>query len=151
MNETRNNELLKGRFNHFLQRANDYQDFFTPLFSFIDDKASQHSLMRTDIEETKDNYTLLVEVPGVKKDEIKISLEEGYLKISYSLNKEEKDSQEKKIYHIERKRGYYSREYFVGYDIRKEDITANLESGILTVTIPKLKEKKEEEKYIKIN
>lgn len=77
MNETRNNELLKGRFNHFLQRANDYQDFFTPLFSFIDDKTSQNSLMRTDIEETKDNYTLLVEVPGVKKMRLKSLLKKG--------------------------------------------------------------------------
>lgn len=151
MTETRNNEFMKGRLGHFLEKANDYQDFFTPLFSFMDDKNTNHSLMRTDIEESKDNYTLLVEVPGVKKEEIKISLDDGYLKISYSLNKEEKESQEKKIYHIERRRGYYSREYFVGYDIRKEDISANLDSGILTVVIPKVKEKKEEEKYIKIN
>ena len=151
MNQISKNELMRGKLRNFLANGDSYQDFFTPLFSFIGDKDDSNSLMRTDIEESKDNYTLLVEVPGVKKDEIKMSLEDGYLKISYSLNKEEKENQEKKIYHIERRRGYYSREYFVGYDISKENINASLDNGILTITIPKVKTKSEEEKYIKIN
>lgn len=152
MSETKNNEFMKGRIGRFLNsKADEYSDFFTPLFSFIDDREAKHSLMRTDIVETKDNYSLDIEVPGIKKDELKISLDEGYLKVSYTLNREEKDTQEKKFYHIERRKGYYSREYFVGYDVNQKDITASLNDGILNITIPKVKAKREDEKYIKID
>ena len=152
MTQTQNNEFMKGRLGKYLStKADEYNDFFTPLFSFIDDREAKHSLMRTDIEESKDSYNLYIEVPGVKKEDLKISLDEGYLKVSYTLNKEEKNSEEKKIYHIERRRGYYSREFFIGYDVNQKDITASCTDGILSITIPKAKAKKEDEKYIKVN
>ena len=152
MTQTQNNEFMKGRLGKYLStKADEYNDFFTPLFSFIDDREAKHSLMRTDIEESKDSYNLYIEVPGVKKEDLKISLDEGYLKVSYTLNKEEKNSEEKKIYHIERRRGYYSREFLIGYDVNQKDITASCNDGILSITIPKAKAKKEDEKYIKVN
>ena len=82
------------------------------------------------------------DLPGFKKDEIKASLENGYLTISAAkgLDKDEKDEEGKYI-RQERYAGAMSRSFYVGKDIPQEDIKAKYEDGILKLTIPK-KEKK---------
>ena len=99
-------------------------------------------MMKTDIRETDGSYELDVDLPGFKKDEIKASLENGYLTISAAkgLDKDEKDKEGKYI-RQERYAGAMSRSFYVGKDIPQEDIKAKYEDGILKLTIPK-KEKK---------
>ncbi len=99
-------------------------------------------MMKTDIRETDGSYELDVDLPGFKKDEIKASLENGYLTISAAkgLDKDEKDKEGKYI-RQERYAGAMSRSFYVGKDITQEDIKAKYEDGILKLTIPK-KEKK---------
>ena len=99
-------------------------------------------MMKTDIRETDGSYELDVDLPGFKKDEIKASLENGYLTISAAkgLDKDEKDEEGKYI-RQERYAGAMSRSFYVGKDIPQEDIKAKYEDGILKLTIPK-KEKK---------
>ena len=99
-------------------------------------------MMKTDIRETDGSYELDVDLPGFKKDEIKASLENGYLTISAAkgLDKDEKDEEGKYI-RQERYAGAMSRSFYVGKDITQEDIKAKYEDGILKLTIPK-KEKK---------
>ena len=99
-------------------------------------------MMKTDIRETEGSYELDVDLPGFKKDEIKASLETGYLTISAAkgLDKDEKDKDGKYI-RQERYAGAMSRSFYVGDEVTQEDIKAKYEDGILKLSIPK-KEKK---------
>ena len=99
-------------------------------------------MMKTDIRETEGSYELDVDLQGFKKDEIKASLENGYLTISAAkgLDKDEKDKDGKYI-RQERYAGAMSRSFYVGDEVTQEDIKAKYEDGILKLSIPK-KEKK---------
>ena len=94
--------------------------------------------MKTDVRETENAYELDVDVPGFKKDEVNVQLEKGYLTISAGkkLDKDEKDTKGNYI-RRERYEGACTRSFFVGENIRKEDITAKMEDGILRLTFPK--------------
>ena len=134
-----------------ISRRNDY-DFFEEAMhdffpAFYGGKHSQ-KYMRTDIKEDENAYVMEVELPGMDKNDIHFDLKDGYLNIS--LNKGEKNDGGKKDNYIHRERSFScSRSYYVG-DIRKEDIKAKYENGILNVTIPKETEKKAEESRILI-
>ena len=99
-------------------------------------------MMKTDIRETDGSYELDVDLPGFKKDEIKASLENGYLTISAAkgLDKDEKDKDGKYI-RQERYAGAMSRSFYVGDEVTQDEIKAKYEDGILKLSIPK-KEKK---------
>ena len=125
-----------------------YDPFFDRFFLRANNCSVSH-MMKTDIKETKDNYQLMIEIPEVKKEDVKISFENSYLKVTATLNHEEKD-EEDYIYR-ERSYGEYSRSYYVGDTVKLEDVTAKLDSGVLTVTIKKRDEKEiEKEHFVQI-
>ncbi len=134
-----------------ISRRNDY-DFFEEAMHdffpvFYGGKHSQ-KYMRTDIKEDENAYLMEVELPGMDKNDIHVDLKDGYLNIS--VNKSEKNDGGKKDNYIHRERSFScSRSYYVG-DIKKEDIKAKYENGILNITIPKETEKKAEESRILI-
>jgi HSP20 family molecular chaperone IbpA len=101
--------------------------------------------MKTDIKENKDNYQLFIELPEVKKEDTKITLENGYLKVAASLNKEDENDED----YIVRERNYgeWSRSYYVGDTVKLEDISAKLDSGVLTISIKKRDEKEIEKEH----
>ena len=111
-------------------------------------------LMLTDIKESDKGYELEMELPGFKKEEIKASLENGYLIISAEkgLEKDEKESEVKKYICRERYTGSCQRAFYVGDDIEKDDIKASFKHGILHLDIPKKQPKPqvEENKFISI-
>ena len=114
-------------------------------------KRASH-VMKTDIKEMDNGYQLVVDLPGFTKDEIKASLENGYLTISAEkgLDKEEKDKKDKYI-RRERYAGSMSRTFYVGESVTENDIHAKYENGILTLDVPKEEAKKVPEKrYISI-
>ena len=109
-------------------------------------------MMKTDIRETEGSYELDVDLPGFKKDEIKASLENGYLTISAAkgLDKDEKDKDGKYI-RQERYAGAMSRSFYVGNGVHQDDIHAKYEDGILKLSIPKKAQQTVEQKnYISI-
>ena len=126
-------------------------------FSFPDiDKAlyGKHAknMMKTDVKETEHGYEVAMDLPGFKKDEIKLELNDGYLTISAEkgLDKDEKDKNDKYIRH-ERYAGSMSRSFYVGDSLTEKDIHARYENGILTLDVPKAEEKAVPEKrYIAI-
>lgn len=125
---------------------NLFDDFFTT------DSQGTSSVMKTDIVEKDGNYELSIEVPGVKKEDIQMELKDGYLNVtaSHNANKEDKDK-EGRIIRQERVSGSYSRSFYVGYDVRTEDVKASFNNGELVVTVPKEAPKKvEENKFIPI-
>ena len=96
------------------------------------------NLMKTDVRELDNTYELDVDLPGFKKDEITVDLKNGYLTIGASkgLDKDRKDENGKYI-RRERYAGVCSRSFYVGSNIRPEDIGAKYEDGILKLSVPK--------------
>ena len=126
-------------------------DFFD--FPFRRYSTSTTSLMNTDIKDTDQGYEITMNLPGVKKEDVKAELKNGYLTISATSgsSKDEKDDQGKYI-RRERYSGSCSRSFYVGDQLTEEDIKAKFENGTLTMTIPKKEEKPavENKKYISI-
>ena len=109
-------------------------------------------MMKTDVREKDDSYELDVDLPGFKKDEIKVQLKDGYLTLSAAKGLD-KDQQDKQGNYIRRERyaGAMSRSFFVGEDVAQEDIHAKYEDGILRLSVPKKAPKKiENTGYISI-
>ena len=100
------------------------------------------NLMKTDVRETDTSYELDVDLPGFKKDEINVDLQNGYLTIQASkgLDKDQKDQQGRYI-RQERYAGDCSRSFYVG-DIQPDQVSAKYEDGILKISLPK-QEKRE--------
>ena len=100
-------------------------------------KHAQH-MMKTDVRETDEGYEVDVDLPGFKKDEIHLELNNGYLTISTEKTLE-KDNEGKKgkMLRQERYSGVMQRSFFVGEHLTEEDIKASYDSGVLHVIIPK--------------
>ena len=105
------------------------------------------NVMKTDVRELEDGYEIIMDLPGFKKDEIEIMLENGYLNVSATkgLDKDESDKAGKYI-RRERYAGSMSRSFYVGDDISHEDIHAKFENGILKLDVPKKEAKAVEAK-----
>ena len=99
------------------------------------------NLMKTDVKEMEDRYEVDIDLPGFKKDEVNVQLENGYLTISAAkgLDKDEKDKEGKYI-RQERYSGACSRSFYVG-DVKPEEVRAKYEDGILRLTVPKVQAK----------
>ena len=96
------------------------------------------NLMKTDIREHDEGYELDIDLPGFKKDEITIDLDNGYLTISAAKGLD-KDEQDKKGKYIRKERyaGAVQRSFYVGDAVTEEDVKAKFEDGILRLSIPK--------------
>lgn len=131
----------------------DFMDGFA--FPNIDKKLyGKHAanLMKTDVKEKDDTYEVDIDLPGFKKDEIQIQLENGYLTVSAAkgMDKEEKDKNGKYV-RRERFSGNVRRSFYVGDKVQKEDIHPRYENGILSFAIPKAQKAVEEKSnYITI-
>ena len=97
------------------------------------------NLMKTDVKETDTEYELIVDLPGFKKDEVKVSLENGYLTIQAAkgLDKDEQEKKTGKYIRRERYAGTCARSFYVGEDITQDEIKGNFKHGILRLSIPK--------------
>ena len=110
------------------------------------------NVMKTDVKETETGYEVDIDLPGFKKDEIDVQLDNGYLSISAAkgLDKDEKDKKGKYI-RKERYAGSMSRSFYVGEGVTEDDIKAKYEDGILRLVVPKKDAKAvENKKYIAI-
>ncbi len=146
---------------------NLFDEFFDDFFNFPtwDDKAVQKAqknlygnraanMMKTDVQEHDDHYEVDVELPGFKKEELSLELKDGYLVISAAKGLD-KETEKKSGKYVRRERyaGSLSRTFYVGEDIKQEDIHAKYENGVLKLLIPKMDARKpqvEEKKLIAI-
>ncbi len=128
------------------------RDFFEDFFNDfnITTPSITNTLMKTDIKETKKGYELLVDLPGISKDDVKVSIENGYLQIEAEVKREtdEKDT-ESKFIRRERYYGNMKRSYYVG-DISIEDVKGTFKDGVLNIQIPKELKKVQEKKYLEL-
>jgi HSP20 family molecular chaperone IbpA len=105
--------------------------------------------MKTDVREHEDSYEIDMDLPGFKKDQIKLELEQGYLTVSAAkgLDKDETDKKGTVI-RQERYAGAMQRSFYVGESLTEEDIKARFENGVLSLTVPKAETKKLPEKRV---
>ena len=133
------------------RRNNDF-DLFGDLFR--DPFFTEHEtrVMKTDIREKKDKYLIDIDLPGYNKDNIKISVEDGYLTVQASIDSNHEEKEDGKFVRRERYMGSCSRSFYVGEDVKSEDIKASFKNGILNLEVPKIEETKKlpEKKYIEI-
>ncbi len=110
------------------------------------------NIMKTDVKETDNSYELDIDLPGFKKEDINVQLDNGYLTIAASKSLEKEDEHEKSHYiRQERYSGSMSRSFYVGNDVKQEEIHAKYEDGILKLAVPKKVAKAiETNKYIQI-
>ncbi len=106
------------------------------------------NMMKTDVQDHGDHYQVDIDLPGFKKDQLSLELKDGYLVISAAkgLDQEEKDEKTGKFVRRERYAGSMSRSFYVGDDVKQEDIKAKFENGVLQLTIPKEEKAPVEEK-----
>lgn len=124
---------------------NLFDDFFTT------DSQGTFSVMKTDIVEKDGNYELSIEMPGVKEEDIQIKLKDEHLNVtvSHNTNKENKDKEGR--IRQERVSWSYSRSFYVGNDVRTENVNASFSNEELVVTVPKKAPKKiEDNEFIPI-
>ena len=135
--------------------TNDVFDDFDRFFDFdypqvdrkLYGKRAGH-VMKMDVREQEDKYEVVIDLPGFKKEEIKVELKEGYLTVSAGKSLEEGDKdKEGKYIRRERYVGNMSRSFFVGKDVTKEDIHAKFEDGVLVLDFPKEAPKRVEETH----
>ena len=95
------------------------------------------NLMKTDVRETENTYEVDIDLPGFKKDEIKVDLKDGYLTVSAAkgLDRDKQDKDGKYI-RQDRYAGACSRSFYVG-DVESTDVSAKYEDGILKISLPK--------------
>ncbi|MBR0137439.1 MAG: Hsp20/alpha crystallin family protein [Erysipelotrichaceae bacterium] len=103
--------------------------------------------MLTDVREHDNGYEVVIDLPGFKKDEIKVELNDGYMTITAAkgVDEDEKDSKGR-IVRQERYAGAMQRSFYVGKEMTSEDIKAKYENGVLTLDVPKKETKKLPEK-----
>ena len=141
----------------------DLFDDFMRDFPFYDDKQARRAekklyghrgrnLMKTDIRETDGSYELEMDLPGFTKDEVKVSLENGYLTVQAAKGLDEDEQEKKTGRYIRRERyaGACERSFYVGEDVTQEEIKGEFKHGILRLSIPKKEAKPAvpEKKYI---
>lgn len=150
---------LQNRNNNHMEHTSLFDaldDFFRPVF------ADEADYLKSNISETDKDYRLEVAVPGFTKEQIKLSLENGYLNVVCSKKEKEgaqnaqqnanaeNEKKENKVYRRKEISEYSSRSFYVGDDVSKEDIKAKYENGILSLVIPKVTQKLPERSYIAI-
>lgn len=122
-----------------------FDDFFNDPFGMMNVSEGRSplygkhakNLMKTDVRETENTYEVDIDLPGFKKDEIKVDLKDGYLTVSAAkgLDRDKQDKDGKYI-RQERYAGACSRSFYVG-DVESTDVSAKYEDGILKISLPK--------------
>ena len=134
-----------------IPRRNDF-DLFGEMFRDPFFTEHENKIMKTDIREKEDRYLIDIDLPGYEKDNIKISVEDGYLTVQASMDSNEEEKEKGKFVRRERYTGTCSRSFYVGENVKSEDIKASFKKGILKLEVPKVENKKDlpEKKYIQI-
>ena len=94
------------------------------------------NMMKTDVKQTDNGYEVAVDLPGCKKEDVQMDLNDGYLTIQ-AVRSHSNDEKDQKGRYVRRETfsGSCARSFYVG-DVKKEDIHAKFEDGILRISLP---------------
>jgi HSP20 family protein len=105
---------------------------------------------RVDVKELDGHYEIAAELPGVKKEDLAITLDDGILTIEAETRQESKEEKEGRLIRQERRYGKYSRSFNLGGNVHEEDISAAFDNGILTIKAPKVPESTPQQRRIEV-
>lgn len=130
------------------RETGDIFDRFFGGFALPELKAELDFEPRFDIKETEDGYEVLADIPGIKPDDIEVTLQDGVLTIQGEKKHEREDKAEK--YHlVERSYGRFYRSFRVPEEIDREKLGAEHKDGVLKITLPRAAEAKPKEIEVK--
>jgi HSP20 family protein len=113
-----------------------FDDFWAPM-TWDENFMEEFFTPKVDVKDCKDHYEIEAELPGVKKDDIKVSLLDGVLVLEAEARKEDTEEEAGKYLRKERHYGKLIRRFNLGTDVREEDIDARFEDGVLKLRAPK--------------
>lgn len=122
-----------------------FSDFFRPLARTTGEK-----MPAIDVHEDEGNYLVKVDLPGVKKEDIRVSLDNGILSIRAQTQSEEKEEKEGKLIRQERHYGEFLRQLSVGSDVDGAAVKAQFDNGVLSLSLPKQRTLPDETRQISI-
>ena len=133
---------------------NLFDDWFDPFFDDMDREMNRESrqvfgkrganMMKTDVKDTGSAYEVAVDLPGCKKEDVRMELDNGYLTIQAVRSHTNSESgQNGRYVRRETFAGTCARSFYVGDQVKKEDIHAKFEDGVLKITLPRAEARKE--------
>lgn len=143
---TRRNQGLTTR-NSLFDFGSVFDEFFNEPFAAVPFTSTQ--AIKADVRETEKEFIIEADMPGVKKEDIKLELRDGILTVGVEHNEQIDEKQDNYI-RKERRYGSYCRSFSVD-GVKQEDVSAKYNDGVLTVTLPKAEEVKEKTHKIDIN
>ena len=132
-----------------IPRRNDF-DLLGDLFDDTFFNKSESKLMRTDIKERENDYVIDIDLPGYDKENIKVKVNDGYLTIEAKTKGSDYEKDGKYV-RKERYFGECSRSFYIGENIKTEDVKAKFTNVILSLQVPKKEEQKEIEEDTFVN
>ena len=142
--------LMKRQSNDVGSRLLDtwFEDFFTAPSIFAN--RTDEFMPRVDIRDAEDHLAMTFEVPGMKKDDIKVSVKEGILTVSGSREITSEEDHERYV-RREIQSGSFSRQFSLPKTVRTDNVNAEYKNGILEIRLAKLEEAKPKEVEIKVS
>ncbi len=113
-----------------------FDDFWAPM-TWDENFMEEFFTPKVDVKDCKDHYEIEAELPGVKKDDIKVSLVDGVLVLEAEARKDETEEEAGKYLRKERHYGKLMRRFNLGTDVKEEDVDARFENGVLKLRAPK--------------
>ncbi len=126
-----------------------FEDFERNFFNFPQLTTQSAFLPTVDINEDKDNFYIIAELPGLAASDVKLSISDGIVTIR-GEKKRESEQQERSFYRMERSYGEFVRQFSLPEGVKEEDIQANFANGLLEITVPKMEPSKPKEREIPI-
>ncbi len=124
--------------------------FFSDFFNDFEPWGKMDQILKCDIYEEEGTYIIEMDIPGFKKEDIHMELEDGYLKISAEKKVEMTEDDDKKYLRHERQSTTRcERKFYVG-EVSEEEVKAQIKENVLKISIPKEETKKESKKVIMI-
>ncbi len=121
-----------------------------PGFRLLPETRGEQGILAVDIKETDKGFSLKADFPGLKKEDVSVTIDNGVLTLS-AEHKEEKEEKEKgRVIRQERRYGRYSRSFSLGSGINENGISAHFADGVLTLDIPKAEPHQSKSKSIPV-
>lgn len=119
-----------------------FEGFFRPMRILEENNGGRDLIPAVDVSENDDHFTVHAEIPGVKKEDINVTYENGVLTVSAETKSESQEKQGERVIRQERRYGKYMRSLRLGADIDESKIKAAYKDGVVEITLPKAEEVK---------
>jgi HSP20 family protein len=135
---------------HPFEEDNFFGDFFPTVADTRVSELPRNLMPRVDIEEHDNQVIVKADLPGIKKEDIQVSLNDGLLTIDARHKEESEEKKGGRVLRRERRVGSYTRSWTVAKGITENDIHANFKDGVLTLTLPKVSDAAQQPRRIEI-